>query len=55
MKNKMTTFTVAIPDELKKRLEGLPEVNWAEYLKKQFEAKMQQLRKFEELASNGKV
>ncbi|MBI2176566.1 hypothetical protein HYU40_04460 [Candidatus Woesearchaeota archaeon] len=51
----MATFTVSIPEELKKRIEEHPEVNWAEYIKQRFGARMSELRKFEELKSSGKV
>ncbi|MEK6933678.1 MAG: hypothetical protein AABW75_02260 [Nanoarchaeota archaeon] len=49
----MTTFTVSISEELKKKIDEHPEVNWAEYLKKRFENRIKELRKFEELKSNG--
>ncbi len=51
----MTTFTVSIPDELKKKLESLPEINWAEYLKHRFELKITQLNNFRKLANAGKI
>lgn len=47
-----TTFTVSIPDELKKEIEKRPEINWAEYLKQRFELK---LKKFEALKNSGKL
>jgi hypothetical protein len=51
----MASFTVSIPDELKKELDTHPEVNWPQYLKERFEIKVRQLRKFEELASRGEI
>ncbi len=51
----MATFTVSIPDELKKELDKHPEINWAEYLKERFEIKVRQLRKFEELIAKGEI
>lgn len=51
----MPTFTVSIPDELKRRLDSHPEINWAEYIKQRFEVKLKQLRKFEELVNRGKI
>ena len=30
----MATFTVSIPEELKKKIDEHPEVNWTEYLKR---------------------
>lgn len=54
-KEQMTTFTVSIPDELKKRMDELPEINWPEYLKKRLEIRLKQLQKFEELVSRGEI
>ena len=51
----MATFTVSIPDELKKELDKHPEINWPEYLKGRFEVKVRQLRKFEELVAKGEI
>jgi hypothetical protein len=51
----MASFTVSIPDELKKELDRHPEINWAEYLKSRFELKIKQLRKFEELTNSGEM
>lgn len=46
----MATFTVAIPEELKKEIDAHPEVNWPEYLKQRFAAK---LKTFESLRTKG--
>ena len=51
----MATFTVSIPEELKKRIEQHTEINWAEYLKKRFDEKMKKLRKFEELKNAWRI
>lgn len=51
----MATFTVSIPDELKKKTEKYPDINWAEYLKKRFEIRIRELKKFEELKNSGKI
>ena len=51
----MATFTVSIPDKLKKKIEEHPEINWAEYIKKRFEMKIKELKKFEELKNSGKI
>lgn len=51
----MTTFTVSIPEELKKKIDAHPEINWAEYLKKKFEGRIRELIKFEELKSSGRL
>lgn len=52
---KMATFTVSISEELKKKIDEHPEINWAEYLKKRFESRIKELKKFEELKNSGKV
>ena len=51
----MGTFTVSIPEELKKKMDEHPEINWAEYLKKRFEVRIKELKKFEELKNSGKL
>ena len=51
----MATFTVSIPEELKKKIEEHPEVNWAEYLKKRFEVQLKELIKFEGIRNSGKL
>ena len=53
--NKMAGFTVAISEELKKKIAEHPEVNWAEYLKKRFEMRIEELKKFEELKNSGEI
>jgi hypothetical protein len=50
-----TTFTVSVPDELKKHIAKHPEINWAEYLKQRFEDKLNELKKFEKLKNSGKL
>ena len=51
----MTTFTVSIPKELKKKMNEHPEINWAEYLKKRFEIRVKEFERFEELRRSGKL
>jgi predicted metal-dependent peptidase len=51
----MATFTVSVPDELKKEMDKHPEINWAEYLKKRFEIRLKEFQKFEELKNSGKL
>ncbi|MBU0929476.1 MAG: hypothetical protein KJ623_00190 [Nanoarchaeota archaeon] len=45
----MATFTVSIPEDLKKKIDKHPDINWAEYLKERFEIKIQELKKFGQL------
>jgi hypothetical protein len=51
----MASFTVHIPDDLKKKMGEHPEINWSEYIKQRFEMRINQLEKFEQLVSEGKI
>lgn len=51
----MATFTVSIPDKLKKKMDDHPEINWAEYLRQRFEVRVKEFKKFEELRRAGKL
>lgn len=51
----MATFTVSISEELKKKIDEHPEINWAEYLKMRFEKRIRELKKFEELKNSGRI
>ncbi len=51
----MATFTVSVPEDLKKKIEEHPEINWAEYLKQKFEIWLKDLRKFEEFKNAGRL
>jgi len=51
----MATFTVSIPDDLKKKIDGHPEINWAEYLKQRLDKRIQEFRKFEQLKNSGRL
>jgi len=51
----MATFTVSIPDELKKKMDAHRDINWPEFLKKRFELRIKELKKFEELKNLGKL
>ena len=55
MKDTMTTFTVSIPDDLKRKLKRHPEINWTEYLKQRLVIRAKELQKFEELRTAGKL
>ena len=43
----MATFTISVPEELKKKLEQHSELNWAEYLRRKFEMKLEELELLE--------
>ena len=51
----MVTFTISIPEDLKKKIDKHPEINWAEYLKKRFELRIKELIKFNNLKNSGKT
>jgi len=51
----MTTFTVSIPKELKEQIDRYPEINLAEYLKKRFQFRLNELIKFEKLKNQGAI
>ena len=51
----MKRLTISIPEELKAKLDKLPEVNWPEVLKTGIIRKLEQLEKFEELVSKGVI
>jgi len=51
----MVTFTISMHNELKKKIDEHPEINWAEYIKKRFEQKIKELKKFEELKNSKKL
>jgi len=51
----MATFTISIPEDLKRKIDKHPEINWAEYLKKRFEQRIRELSKFEELKNAGRI
>ncbi len=53
--NKMATFTISLPEDLKKEVDKHPEINFPEYLKQKFQLKIKEFRKFEELKNKGKL
>lgn len=54
-KEETATITLWIPDELKAKLDKLPEVNWSAFMKGVFIKKVKQLKKFEQLVREGKI
>jgi len=47
----MTTLTLAVPDEMKKKMDSFPEMNWSEVARQAFLHKMEDmefLRRFKE-------
>lgn len=55
MEDFMKRFTISVPDELKKELDSMPDINWAEVARKGIEEKLQCLEKFEVLEKSGEL
>jgi predicted transcriptional regulator len=55
MGNIMKRFTISVPDDLKKELDSLADINWAEVARKGIEDKLKQLEKFEALEKSGEL
>ena len=51
----MAEVTIRIPDELKKKIDEHPEINWLEVFRKMVIRKVEQLKKFEELVERGEI
>ena len=51
----MPTLTVHIRDELKKRMDAHPEIDWEDYIKQCFEKRLAQYEKNRELIKGGDV
>jgi len=45
----MSRITLSIPDELKKRMDKLPDVNWAEVIRQGLKRRVEKLKRFEEM------
>jgi hypothetical protein len=41
--NKMVTMTLAVPKELKERMDSFPEINWSEVARQAFRRKVEDL------------
>jgi predicted transcriptional regulator len=55
MGNIMKRFTISVQDDLKKELDSLADINWAEVARKGIEDKLKQLEKFEVLEKSGEL
>ncbi|MCK4364635.1 MAG: hypothetical protein KAW45_01150 [Thermoplasmatales archaeon] len=51
----MSTLTLSIPKELKKRMDEFPEINWPEVLKARLKKRAEALLKFEEMRKRGEL
>ena len=51
----MATVTLSIPEELKKKMDSMPEVKWSEIFRNAVLSKVKQLEKFEEMVERGEI
>lgn len=51
----MERITLFVPDELKKKLDKYPEINWVGVSRVGLKRKVEQLKKFEELVNRGVI
>jgi|TARA_Y100000294_G_C8539551_1_gene330556 hypothetical protein len=51
----MATVTLYVPDEFKKKLDSMPEVKWSEVFRNIIIRKVEQLKKFEQMADKGEI
>ncbi|MFA9517310.1 hypothetical protein ACERIT_08850 [Halopenitus sp. H-Gu1] len=51
----MPTITVNVDDDLKKRMEKHPEINWSEVTRQAIEEKIESLEVMDELTSNSEL
>lgn len=51
----MKRFTISVPEHLKKELDSMPDINWAEVARKGIEDKLKRLEKFEAVEKRGEL
>lgn len=51
----MATVTLYIPDELKKKLDSMPEIKWSEIFRNVIIRKVGQLKKFQQMVDQGEL
>jgi uncharacterized protein YdeI (YjbR/CyaY-like superfamily) len=51
----MKRYTINIPDELKSKLDSMPQINWSEVAKIGINSKIQKLERFERLENKGDI
>ena len=51
----MTTLSVSVPDDLKRHMEALDEVNWSAVARKAFEEKVVQVEMMKKIISKSKL
>ncbi len=51
----MTTITLAVPDEMKHKMEAFPEINWSEVARQAFRQKLEDLEFLEKFKSSSRM
>jgi len=51
----MTTLTLAVPDEMKKKMEVFPEINWSEVARQAFMQKIEDMDFLKEFKEKSKL
>ena len=45
----MVSITLSVPEDVRHKMDMFPEINWSGFVRKSIEAKVAQMKKFEEL------
>jgi hypothetical protein len=51
----MTTLSVSVPEQLKKKMTAMDEINWSAVARKAFEEKVKQIEILKQIASKSKL
>ncbi|HLC36025.1 MAG TPA: hypothetical protein VJK05_00260 [archaeon] len=51
----MTTLTLAVPDEMKKKMDSFPEMNWSEVARQAFMQKIEDMEFLREFKSKSRL
>ena len=51
----MANITLSIPEDLKKKMDAMPEIKWSEILRNIIITKVRQLKKFEQMVERGEL
>lgn len=51
----MKRFTVSIPEDLKKKIDAMPHINWPEVAKQAVLKKLEQMQKFQSMVNHGRI
>jgi len=51
----MATVTLSVSDEIKAKMDALPEIKWSEVFRNMIIRKVRQLKKFEQMVAKGEI